>query len=156
MEIGFLRWLNDREKLTLCFKKLPFEQIVDRENRKINSDFLIKFSKENKRKPSNSIISTKKIKEKTDELSKRKANPAHVCQGHDLVSLLTFAIPIVFNDMFDNQDTRTNKRKLKFSDKKLSSNLRVAYDSSFFQSTQLYTSIRKWEKENSPYKVLSR
>ncbi len=151
--IGFLRWVTFREKLGLKFKGISFERIFDSQEKIIDLELLFDLSQENKE--TGCKYSYEKIKEKATDLAKKKPNLGHVCQGHDLVSLLVRIIPVVFKDTFSKEIlSKTQNKALRSTEKDMSSKLRLAYDTSFFRETQQYKSIKNWEKGNSPYKVL--
>ena len=71
-------------------------------------------------------------------------SPNHTCSGHDLVEIFTSILVRGFgNSHSKNLDSNF-----------LSTTLRLAYNSDCFSTTHLYTSIRKWELANAPFRVL--
>ena len=67
----------------------------------------------------------------------------HVCCGHDMVCILALGLRKVIGT------TAVIESEL------LETCLRLAYETTHFTSTNLYTSIKEWEQANSPFIILS-
>jgi len=83
----------------------------------------------------------KKVNSKKDETHE----PWHVCCGHDLVGILSEGLRSILGSCSPNEV------KLE----PLEKNLRLSYEYTYFMSTQLYQSIKSWEKANEPFKIVS-
>ena len=68
-----------------------------------------------------------------------------VCSGDDMIQILTIGL----KNNFGTRKIKTNKSEL------VEAILRISYEYSYFCSTQLYKSIKEWEKANPKFKILS-
>lgn len=149
LSIGYLRWINDREDLYLCFDSLPISTCLDSGTLDLDMDQIIKASTIGSR---NHTMSAKSIRHKLDELSTQNGDPWHICQGHDLVLILEVVLPVMLDRIVGrrNADRTRTRARAEILDKEL----RLAYEHSFFIRTRLYVSIRDWETRCTPYRVL--
>lgn len=143
LPIGLFRWLSSpsHDNLNLKFKGLLFEKFVDKQTLSIDVDSLIKEVKNNSQ---NSSLDENATKTKIITLKKAGHEPWQVCSGHDLVQILSIGLKNIFG----------NKRAQGITKEIVDGIVRTTYDYSFFCSTQLYSSIKDWEKANTPFKVL--
>lgn len=143
LPIGLFRWIasSSLDNLPLKFRDLPFENFVEKTKLKVNINKLLEEVKANSGDPE---IDEKSIKNKIKSLKKENHDPWQVCSGHDMVHILAIGLRSVFG----NRKMRTLSADL------LERMLRVAYEYSQFQLTQLYQSIENWEKTNPTYTVL--
>ena len=142
LPIGLFRWIasSSMDNLPLKFRDLPFENFVEIPKLKANINKLLEEVKANSGEPE---INEKSIKNKIKSLKKENHDPWQVCSGHDMVQILAIGLRSVFG----------NRKMSKLTADILEQMLRVAYEYSHFQLTQLYQSIENWEKTNSTYKV---
>jgi hypothetical protein len=151
VQIGYLRWINYKENLGLNFESLPIDQLLDRKTRMLDFAHMIRAAKVAS-KCALLPISDRDIHNKMSNLESQKADPWHICQGHDLVYILEFMLPVVIEESI-GRDAAESARKRARSDR-LNESLRLAYDKSFFVTTRLFAQIRKWESDNQPFIVL--
>ena len=83
------------------------------------------------------------LNNKLKVLKEKKHNPWMVCCGHDLIALLSLGLYSALG----------SKKTIEVSLPILSRSLRLAYEVSYFWTTQLYASIQAWEGLNHPYQV---
>lgn len=143
LPIGLLRWLcsSSKENLPLSFRGLPFENFVDKTKLQTDIDKMIAEVHKN----STGIkFDGKLMKSKIKSLKKENHDPWQVCSGHDMVQVFAIGLKFTFG----------NKNSKKLEAEILAGILRVTYGYSDFRSTWLYSSIKDWEKENPPFKVL--
>jgi hypothetical protein len=143
LPIGLLRWIASpsKDNLPLKFRDLLFENFVDKPKLKININKLLEEVKANSGDPE---INEESIKNKIKSLKKENHDPWQVCSGHDMVQILAIGFRFVFG----------NKKTKKLTAEILEGMLRLVYEYSHFQLTQLCRSIKSWEKTNAGYKVL--
>jgi hypothetical protein len=143
LPIGLFRWLSspNKDNLYLSFKDLSFDKFVDKKTLSVDVDSLIKEVKNNSH---NSTLDENAIKIKIIALKKARHNPWQVCSGHDLVQILSIGLKNIFGNIRAQSITKETVDGI----------VRTAYDSSCFYSTQLYNSIKDWEKANDTFNVL--
>jgi hypothetical protein len=140
--VGYLRWYSTPQKqnLQLSFKKLDFERIVDKKNRNIEFDILINELK--KISPECKVHDFSKIKMEIQEhISTQLFDPWNVCSGHDMVKVLTIFL----------KNGLGNARCDGASCDCIDGALRLAYNYSYFQQTQVYSSIKQYEEIHKPH-----
>jgi len=147
--IGYLRWISFRENAGLNLNSLQAEEFVDLKELKVDMDRLIETVKAaTKGVP----LSTAELHRKVVALQKKEAAPWHIVQGHDLIELLKIILPLVVKKVLGSKISKRIRRKS--LNEKLDEDLRLAYQPSFFAATRLCASIREWESDSRPYKVL--
>lgn len=141
--IGFFRWLSSATKDNLCveFKKLAFDNFVDRRSLKVDIDKLIREAKVKSQNPS---LDASAITRRIAKLETVGYDLWQVCSGHDLVQILSIGLKSLFG----------NRRAKGVTPQIVDGMLRVAYEYSHFCYTQLYASIKSWSKANQPYEIL--
>lgn len=139
--IGYIRWSSRKYNLSIDFKFMDFYKFIDKANLKINID---KLYLELKSKTSNGHFNESVIKKHVTELSQISVDAWNICQGHDLVEILTIGLKEIFG----------NHTKEILDSGLVSKNLRLAYNLSHFVDTNLYASIAAWEKLNDGYHIL--
>ena len=149
LQIGHFRWLNYRKNLRLNFQNLPYDQIIDLQNKSLRLDFFIKYISAFAK--TGSYIKEAEFTEEIKALKSQSANPWHVCQGHDLVNILNIILPEICNKLFGRIIGGEVKRQINVS--QLSKDLRLAYEESYFINTQLYSQLLIWEKSNPKYPI---
>ncbi|MCP4107590.1 MAG: DUF4435 domain-containing protein [Desulfobacteraceae bacterium] len=69
-----------------------------------------------------------------------------LCNGHDFTNIIAVALLKAL--------ASSNAKAVDYRD--IERNLVLAYDSSYFKKTLLYSSIRVWEKDHKPHRILSK
>lgn len=144
LPIGSFRLISSptRKNLQLKFQGINYDAFIDFRSMKVD---LIKLIDEVKANSKNSKIDVKKLKIEIENLMVQlNGFTNHICSGHDLVEIFTSILVRGFgNSHSKNLDSNF-----------LSTTLRLAYHFDCFSTTHLYTSIRKWELANAPFRVL--
>jgi hypothetical protein len=148
--IGYLRWISFRENAGLNLKSLQAEEFVDFKELKVDTDRLIEIVKAATK---GVTLSAAELHRKVIVLQKKDADPWHIVQGHDLIELMEIILPLVVKKVLGSKISKLIRRKS--LNEKLDEDLRLAYQPSFFVMTRLYVSIREWESNSHPYKVLA-
>lgn len=141
MVIGHLRHLSLSESLHLDFEKLKFESFVDRSSLDVDIDELIRLVFESNAMP----------KARKEDVHRRllrtlehdDCDPYQICCGHDFVTILCIALRKVLGSL-SGQDA---------SPEKIGVHLRLAYDSSDFSRTRLYSDTKKWSEDNLGFEI---
>lgn len=141
-KIGYLRWLSQKDELSLKFEGLKFGGFVDKETLQID---LKKLVQEVKNKSEKHSLNQEEIIKKITDLSSSNFDLWDVCCGHDLIEILSQGLGKAIGSERQHQDITAEK---------LEKSLRLAYEITEFKKTSLYKSIKDWESRNSPYRVL--
>jgi hypothetical protein len=131
--IGYLRYTAFKEKLSLKFEDLDFTKFINRNNLDIDLDKLILAVKNNTRKPE---INSIDFKAKIISFDKSNFDLSQICCGHDVIEILSIGLKRLFGSY--------NSKEM--SAKELERLLRVGYEKSAFEQTELYKAISSWEK----------
>ena len=140
--IGYLRWVSQRNNLSLAFERIIFSRFIDRDTLHIDISKLIQEVKNKSRRPD---LSESDLQDKIDQLTDSKHSSWDICCGHDLVHILSFGLRRVLGSKDSNEvEPETLERFL-----------RTGYESAYFLSTRLYQALRGWETSNSPFRIFS-
>lgn len=138
--IGYLRWIFQTDELNLTFNEITFSKFIDPKTVRIDE---LKLIQEVKNK-------SKAFELKSEDLQYRLMNqksdshdPWQVCCGHDLVEILSLGLRKAIGSA-NATDVEPNI---------LERSLRLAYEKTYFYTTQMYLSIRSWESNNQPFTV---
>ncbi len=150
--LGYLRWISQRNDYRLNFNELKFKKMINiKDFTVVAFDKIITIVKNNTVSKSSSERKNEKyrIDEKSIEYEAKKLIASNgdlwqICCGHDLICILSIGLRrFLGNYDVKEVDPETIEREL-----------RLAYESKYFEETTLYESIVKWEKINSPFKIL--
>ncbi|EAW38055.1 DUF4435 domain-containing protein [Lyngbya sp. PCC 8106] len=141
VDIGYLRWISLKESLDLKFEGLSFSKFIDKKTLAVDRVKLIVAIKNNSQKPQ---INQQEIKDKMENLISPNYNPWCVCCGHDLIEILSIGL-CQFLGSNNSKDVEADK---------IEKILRLAYESSYFRKTKLYSLIQQWESLNTPFVIL--
>lgn len=140
--IGYLRWVSQRNNLSLKFEGIVFSRFIDDDTLHIDISDLIRVVKN---KSNRHDLDANDLHDKIDRLTDPKHNSWDICCGHDLVYILSIGLSKVLGS---NNSSEVKPEVLeKF--------LRTGYESAYFLSTQLYQSLREWETSNPPFRIFS-
>lgn len=149
LPIGYLRWISLREDLSLKFEDLDFDKFVDKDTLSVDVAKLIRQVQAltgnaggdpaRRRNATDSDISNS-----MKQLMHDSHDYSHVCCGHDLVCILAISLRKVLGTH------NANDVKPELVEKPL----RLAFERSHFERTELYAAIKRWEAANTPFVVL--
>jgi 5S rRNA maturation endonuclease (ribonuclease M5) len=134
--LGSLRLINEREGLNLKFNELCFSKFVNKPNLKIDVDEMIKTVFNNSKRQD---LKIEDFKEKINQILSKNHDLLQLCNGHDLVELLSISLTKLLGNK-GQQDVKIET---------LESSLRISYRFKDFKLTKLCASIIEWEKENN-------
>lgn len=140
IQIGYLRWVNEKDNLSLKFEGISFNEFIDENLLTLKLVQMI-ITVQNKSQRHN--IKIEDIQERLSQLT----NPDHdhwdVCCGHDLVCILSFGLRKVLGTNNANAVTPEH----------IELDLRLSFEEAYFLATQLYKSLKAWEKTNRPFRI---
>jgi len=139
--VGCLRLVSQTDKLALDFKELKYNKFVSTADLRINVSDLIQTVVDNSRK--HDLDQAELLEKVTNEVAAEHDCWQVVC-GHDVVEILAIGFRKVF----------CSRGRAEINTDAIEREMRLAYQPSFLQETQLYQSITSWESSNPPYRVL--
>jgi hypothetical protein len=142
IEIGYLRWVSLREKLSLKFEDLEFSRFIDQDTLHVNYTDLIKSVKN---KSQRHDIPDEQLHANLQALKSSAHDPWHICCGHDLINILSIAL----RKAIGTRNHHEVKAEL------LEINLRLAFEYQHLCGTQLHASIQMWERANEPFVIFA-
>jgi hypothetical protein len=140
-KVGYLRWLSLRQDLGLVFEGISYKKFVD-SFLEVDVLKLAKTAKDHSQKPR---LDESALVQQMSNLASPPHDALHVCCGHDLSGILSFALRKILGTNNKNDVT----------EEVIERGLRLAFDLSLFSQTELFQSIRGWERRNPPFRVLS-
>ncbi|MEC4803032.1 MAG: DUF4435 domain-containing protein [Jaaginema sp. PMC 1079.18] len=143
VSIGCLLWISQVDKLNLKFEGITFSKFVNEKRLMIDE---LKLIREIKNKSQAFKLQDEYLQQRLIEQKNLIDDPWQVCCGHNLVEILSLSLRQTIGS-----NNPTDVKALN-----LERNLRLAYEEVYFQSTQLYFYIERWESNNQPFKVLLR
>lgn len=142
--VGHLRHLSVTDDLRLCFEKLDFDKIVDRNSLKMDIDTMIKNVFALTKNPPQ--LERAEIRDRLSELVEDATDdPYQICCGHDFIAIFGIGLRKVLGSL----------ARQKRSPQELGIALRLAYESEDFRQTQLYSDAKQWSKRNQGYDIFS-
>lgn len=141
ISVGYLLWISQRDGLNLTFDGITFSKFVDEQNLQIDE---LKLIREVKNKSQAFSLKDENLQLQLNSQKSNNHDPWQVCCGHHLVEILSLGL----------RKTIGSNKASDIEPDKLERYLRLAYEESYFRDTQLYASIRNWEVNNKPFKVL--
>lgn len=125
--LGLLRWFNHQHQHGLNFQELKADKFISKKL-VTDQDELVRLILARSKKSH--------LQKGSKDFLKRheKADPWQVCQGHDLVAALTYALKkvIASHKHLDQEFTAKN--------------LRLAYESAWFKETHLFQALCAWQE----------
>lgn len=138
--LGYLRWISDRQNLSLKFEGIVFSRFVDRTTFTLDVTGMVRMVKN---KSGRHDLEDKDLRSRIAQVMNPNHDPWDVCCGHDLICILSLGLRKVLG----SKDAHEAKPEL------LEMVLRVAYEVTYFSGTQLFQSLRAWEADNQPFQI---
>ena len=132
ISIGYTRWFNERLSKNINFKRLNYENFINKSECNISIDSnelineIINISDLNKNEIVREIENLKSISD--DYLQ--------ICNGHDITKLLAY--------LFNHQG---NSDKTNIKQERIEEALRLSYNFNDFQKTRLYNDLNNWQQQ---------
>lgn len=141
ISVGYLLWISQDDELNLTFEGISFSKFVDEQNLQVDE---LKLIREVKNKSQAFTLKDEDLQLRLKNQKNDSHDPWQVCCGHDLVEVLSLSL----------RKTIGSNKASDVDPDRLERYLRLAYEEVYFRNTQLYSSIRNWEDNNQPFKVL--
>jgi hypothetical protein len=132
ISIGYTRWFNERLSKNINFKRLNYENFINKSecNISIDSNKLI-----------NEIINISglnknEIVREIENLKSISDDYLQICNGHDITKLLAY--------LFNHQG---NSDKTNIKQERIEEALRLSYNFNDFQKTRLYNNLNNWQQQ---------
>jgi len=132
ISIGYIRWFNEKLSKSINFKRLNYENFINKSKCNISIDLnklineVVNISNLKKQEIENEIKNLKLISD--DYLQ--------ICNGHDITKLLSY--------LFNHQD---NSDKTNIKQERIEEALRLSYNFNDFQKTILYNNLDNWQQQ---------
>lgn len=141
IKVGFLLWHSTVKGLNLIFSNLEVKEFADRESLEIDVRRLVEHTKHKSQKQD---LNSAELVSEIGKLESFKPEPWQVVRGSDFIDLMGYAL----------RHALATLPALEVSRERLEQSLRLAYSTEEFAATELFRSIKIWEKANSPFVVL--
>jgi hypothetical protein len=149
--VGCLRWASVRGELGLNFEELDPSEFFDASTLAVQLEEVIRKVRGSTRGPIS--LSDDELRQRVVALKGKGRDPWLVCQGHDLMKLLSVVLATLLERRGDAVSAERTRYRTPAS---LAKDLRLSYEPCHFQETNLRTSIKEWEDRNPHYPVLPR
>ena len=141
--LGALRLISERDGLSLKFKDLRFEKLVTDELGLDLAKLLTTLRTRTPDPPKAKVWQA--LPSQIEDVERDTKVPSvQLCNGHDLVAMLCLGLRRHWG----------GSNALRITPDELETLLRVAYESQYFNSTELCASLRVWEFDHPPFRVL--
>jgi Protein of unknown function (DUF4435) len=143
LSIGYLRWLSLQQNLALKFEELEFGKFV---NDSLLTD-VQKLIQTVKNKSQQHSLNVPSVQKEVVALQDETHDPWQVCCGHDLLEILSLGLRKgLRRGVLNATEIKTTV---------IERDLRLAYESAFFQASELCTALQQWEAANPPFRFLA-
>ncbi len=145
-ESGYFRLLNHIEDYGLNFKTYRLKDFIDRYTLEFDRDLFARRLAERK-----TWISREALLEEIEELRKEYPQEEYniqLCRGKDVLDIMIYILPTLFKSQFGDDLPQS------ILNMELTGNLRMSYEYGYFEKTSLFSSIREWESDNPPYRII--
>ena len=139
--IAYLRLYSLRTGLNLRFENVNYAAWISRTSFDTNIDDLIQEIKNKSLRPD---LPSEDLHTAMDEIERSNYDPREICNGTDLIEILSIGLRRVFGT---NSANDVNGKILRQS-------LRLAYSEQYFVASKLYNDIRVWEAQVIEFNVL--
>lgn len=139
--LGYLRWHSQRSALQLRFEELQFAGFIDTRTLTVNRSALITTVKNNSQRHD---LDADELGSAIRKMEGLKPDPWHLCNGHDLVSVVSFGLRRAIGSRVSRV----------VATEELERALRLAYEAVDFAASEIFQAIQEWERRNNPFRVL--
>jgi hypothetical protein len=138
--IGYLLWISLQDGLNLKFEGIQYSNFLDKKLLVLDESNLMKEVKNKSQKPG---LNVNNLQKQISQLRNPNHDRWQVCRGHDLVEILSFGLIHAIG----------SQKSAEVAVESLERSLRLAYQSSYFSQTKLYSNLEHWQHQNS-YQIL--
>jgi hypothetical protein len=141
MSVGYLRWASQLDELNLTFDGIIFSKFINEQTLQVDE---LKLVQTVKNKSQLFLLKDEKLQKRLISQKSSKHDPWQISCGHDFMEVLSLGLRKAIGSL-KATDVEPNS---------LERSLRLAYEATYFCTTQLYSAIRTWESNNQPFQVL--
>ena len=148
-EFGYFRLLNHRKNYGISFKEIDYDEFIDENTLKFDRERREWFAK--RRTEHKPWIPSKKLLQEIEELRKEYPQEEYniqLCRGKDVLDIMAVILSTLFKSQFGDDLPQS------ILNMELTGNLCMSYEYGYFEKTSLFSSIREWESDNSPYRII--
>ena len=145
-ELGYFRLLNHIENYGLNFKTYRLKDFIDRYTLELDQDLFARRLAEHK-----PWISSEALLQEIEELRKEYPQEEYniqLCRGKDALDIMAVILSPLFESQFGDDLPQS------ILNMELTGNLRMSYEYGYFEKTSLFSSIREWESNNVPFRII--
>lgn len=142
LPVGYLRQISLVDGLMLKFEGLDFKKFLDEKTLTVDIQKLVRHVKDKSQQPA---LVENQILTRMQHMKDDTHDHWHMCCGHDMADVLSVALCKAIGTC----NTSDVKRDI------LERSLRLAFERTHFEQTQLYHSIKNWEQTNQPFLILT-
>ena len=132
---GALRWIATRKKLGLRFEDLRFARVIDKKTWTLIRDKVVDELQSHSQA---GVLDADALNGDAEEVLSSEVDLWQLCCGHDMVAILAIGLQNVLG--------KRNPAEVKA--RVLEKDLRLAYETVYFASTELCRALRRWERHN--------
>ncbi|MCE5252228.1 DUF4435 domain-containing protein [bacterium] len=145
LPLGYLRWISSskQDNLSLKFRDISFAAVIVTEGKTMRMD--IDDMIEEVRASSDTVpFDREELRLRIAGLVRsNRHDPWQVCRGHDMIHILAIGLRTVFG----------GRHAKNISYEQIDSIMRIAFGFAEFSQTRLYSSLKKWERDNPDFSV---
>lgn len=142
LPVGYLRWVSLQQNLALKFEELEYGKFV---NDLFCTD-VQKLLQTVKNKSQQHSLNVTDVQKDLVALQHEAHDPWQVCCGHDLLEILSLGLrKTLRRGVLNAAEIKTTV---------IERDLRLAYESAFFQASELGSALQQWEAANPPFRFL--
>ena len=149
-ELGYFRLLNHIEDYGISFKEIDYDEFIKNtleSNREWRKWFAKRLTEHKPWLSSEALL--KEIEELREKYPQEEYN-IQLCRGKDVINIMVYILPILFKSQFGDDLPQS------ILNMELTAYLRMSYEYGDFEKTSLFSSIREWESNNTPYRIIRR
>ena len=142
MDFGYFRLVDYlHREYNFGFNIISFTDVIDSVTSQLDIDLTAEKLAERSK-----TVSKSELLEQVEMLREEFLPSIALCRGKDVLSIMAF--------LLSSDGNLSDKVKIQTRTNELYRTLRMAYEFAYFISTALYKRIRKWETENTPFRII--
>lgn len=141
IEFGYFRYIHHlHPEYSLRMNNVSFGDAITERPTRIDNDLVAeRLSKDSNITKSELLVRISRLRQEIEP-------QIGLCNGKDVLSILAYLLATDYS--------LSDKVKIQTRSNELSRTIRLAYEFTYFKSTQLYRRIREWESKHSPYRII--
>lgn len=141
LPVGYLRLTSQELGLSLRFRDLDFARFVNPVTLEVDNGELVRRLKDHSQRPE---LDSSELLVATESRASRGHDPWDVCNGHDLVQVMSLGLRRALG----------SQSAIRVTPDIVGQDLRIAYERHDFEQSEFCRRAREWETRNHPYRIL--